>query len=68
MMTLTIPDELETQLNTIARNRQISPIEFVIELLKSNFDQQAVQNDADALVIHEQLMMQYAETFEKLAQ
>lgn len=68
MLSLTIPDELETQLNAIASKKQISPTDFIIGLLRSNLEQQVVQNDAEALLIHKQLMEQYAETFEKLVQ
>jgi len=68
MMTLTIPDELEMPLSIAAKNNHMTPLNFVIRLLKKNLEQQAVQDDADALLIHEQLMEQYAETFEKLAQ
>lgn len=68
MLSLTIPDELETQLNAIASKKQISPIDFIIGLLRSNLEQQAAQDDTETLLIHEQLMEQYAETFEKLAQ
>ncbi len=68
MMTLTIPDDLEVPLNIAAKNQHMTPLEFVVGLLKKNLEQQAVQDDDDALLIHEQLMEQYAETFEKLAQ
>jgi hypothetical protein len=68
MMTLTIPDELEMPLSIAAKSKHMTPLEFVIGLLKKNLEQQAVQDDADALLIHEHLMDQYAETFEKLAQ
>lgn len=68
MMTLTIPDDLEAPLNIAAKNQHMTPLEFVIGLLKKNIEQQAVQDDDEALLIHEQLMEQYAETFEKLAQ
>lgn len=68
MLSLTIPDELETQLNAIASKKQISPTDFIIGLLRSYFEQQAAQDDTKTLLIHEQLMEQYADTFEKLAQ
>ena len=66
MMTLTIPDELEMPLSIAAKNKHMTPLDFVIGLLKRNFEQQAVQDEADALLIYEQLMEQYSETFEKL--
>ena len=68
MLSLTIPDELEAQLNAIASKKQLSPIDFIIGLLRSKVEQQAAQDDAEALFIHAQLMDQYADTFEKLAQ
>ena len=68
MMTLTIPDDLEVPLNIAAKNNHMTPLEFVVGLLKKNLEQQAIQDDDEALLIHEQLMEQYAETFEKLAQ
>lgn len=68
MMTLTIPDDLEMPLNIAAKNQHMTPLEFVIGLLKKSLEQQAIQEDDEALLIHEQLMEQYAETFEKLAQ
>jgi len=68
MMTLTIPDELEMPLSIAAKNKHMTPLEFVIFLLKKNLESQAAQDDAEALLIHEQLMEQYTETFEKLAQ
>ncbi len=55
MTTLTIPEKPETPIKTSAEN-----------LLEQ--ERQAIQDEADALLIHEQLMKQYAETFEKLAQ
>lgn len=67
MMTLTIPDDLEMPLSIAAQNKHMTPLEFVVGLLKKNFEQ-PVQEDDEALLIHEQLMEQYAETFEKLAQ
>ena len=67
-MTLTIPDDLEVPLNIAAKNNHMTPLEFVVGLLKKNLEQQAIQDDDEALLIHEQLMEQYAETFEKLAQ
>ena len=68
MMTLTIPDDLEVPLNIAAKNQHMTPLEFVVGLLKKNLEQQSVQDDEDVMLIHEQLMEQYAETFEKLAQ
>lgn len=68
MMTLTIPDDLEMPLSIAAQNKHMTPLEFVVGLLKKNLEQQTVQEDDEALLIHEQLMEQYAETFEKLAQ
>ena len=68
MMTLTIPDDLEMPLSIAAKNKHMTPLEFVVSLLKKNLEQQTIQEDDEALLIHEQLMEQYAETFEKLAQ
>ena len=68
MMTLSIPDDLELPLKIASKNNIMTPLEFVVGLLKKNLEQQAIQDDDEALLIHEQLMEQYAETFEKLAQ
>ena len=68
MMTVTIPDDLEMPLSIAAKNKHMTPLEFVVSLLKKNLEQQTIQEDDEALLIHEQLMEQYAETFEKLAQ
>jgi hypothetical protein len=68
MLSLKIPDGLKIQLNAVISKKQISPTDFIIGLLKNNAEQQAAQDDAEALLIHEQLMDQYTETFEKLAQ
>jgi hypothetical protein len=68
MMTLTIPAELEMPLSIAAKNKHMTPLDFVIGLLKKNLEPQAAQDDAEALLIHQQLMKQYADTFEKLAQ
>jgi hypothetical protein len=53
MTTLNIPEKPEKPIKTSAENA---------------LERQAVQDDTDVLLIHEQLMEQYAETFEKLAQ
>ena len=69
MMTLTIPDDIAQQLNIVAQNSKVTPTEFVLSLLKNAINQQNLENEeADALLIHEQLMEQYADTFQKLAQ
>jgi hypothetical protein len=55
MMTLSIPEKPET--STI----KTYPAKHLEQLVVQD-------DDTDALLIHEQLMEQYAETFEKLAQ
>jgi uncharacterized protein (DUF1778 family) len=71
MMTLTIPDEIEEQLKKAAKISQVTPTEFVLALLQNAVNKPLVdKNEADdeALLIHEQLMDQYTEAFQKLAQ
>ncbi len=71
MMTLTIPDEIEEQLKKAAKINQVTPSEFVLALLQNAVNQQLLdknESDDEALLIHEQLMEQYTEAFQKLAQ
>jgi hypothetical protein len=71
MMTLTIPDEIEEQLKKAAKIKQVTPTEFVLALLQNAINKPLVdKNEADdeALLIHEQLMEQYTDAFQKLAQ
>lgn len=42
--------------------------EILVETLTKNVLEQQAIDEAEALLIHKQLMMQYAETFERLAQ
>jgi creatinine amidohydrolase/Fe(II)-dependent formamide hydrolase-like protein len=71
MMTLTIPDEIEEQLKKVAKINQVTPSEFVLALLQNAVNKQLIdknESDDEALLIHEQLMEQYTEAFQKLAQ
>jgi hypothetical protein len=71
MMTLTIPDEIEEQLKKAAKIDQVTPSEFVLALLQNAVNKQLIdknESDDEALLIHEQLMEQYTEAFQKLAQ
>ena len=70
-MTLTIPDEIEEQLKKAAKINQVTPSEFALALLQNAVNQQLLdknESDDEALLIHEQLMEQYTEAFQKLAQ
>jgi len=71
MMTLTIPDEIEEQLKKVSKINQVTPSEFVLALLQNAVNKQLLdknESDDEALLIHEQLMEQYTEAFQKLAQ
>lgn len=69
MLTIDLDPKLELSLEKIARHEQISVNEFVNDLISRYLSNQNQANEEDeALLIHEQLMNQYAETFEKLAQ
>ena len=56
-ITLNIPDNLSTEL-----------IEQCIQELEAKLVLLSQQQEDEALQIHEQLMVQYAQTFERLAQ
>lgn len=69
-ITIDIPDELNKQLLSINNVNA-----FIVDALKTALALQPslslednLISDKQALLIHEQLMNQYAETFEKLAQ
>jgi hypothetical protein len=47
MMTLTIPDEIEQQLKTAAKNSQMTPTEFVLALLQNAMKQKESESLAD---------------------
>lgn len=68
MMTLTIPDEIEQQLKTAAKNSQMPTTEFILSLLQNAIKQHVKPEDDEDLLIHAQLMEQYSEAFQKLAQ
>ncbi len=71
MMTLTIPDEIEEQLKKAAKISKVTPTEFVLTLLQNAVNKQLIDKngtDNEALLIHEQLMEQYTDAFQKLAQ
>jgi hypothetical protein len=72
MMTLIIPDEIEQKLKVAAKNSDIPTNEFILSLLQNALKQQDhamnISDDDEALLIHEQLMEQYADAFQKLAQ
>ncbi len=72
MLTLKIPDDIEQQLNTLAVSAKSTPTDIVLTLVQNYVEQhqnELKQHEEDeALQIHEQLMDQYAETFQKLAQ
>lgn len=68
MLMLDLEPELEMTLARAANREHISANEFVKKLISHYFNPNNASEDEDALLIHEQLMNQYAETFEKLAQ
>ena len=44
MMTLTIPDDVEHELNIVAKNSQMTPTDFVFSLLQNAFKQQKTES------------------------
>lgn len=73
MLNLQIPDDIEQQLNALAISAQSTASEIVLSLVQDYVKQhqQAISQqheEEETLQIHEQLMDQYAETFQKLAQ
>lgn len=73
MLTLKIPDDIEQQLNTLAVSAKSTPTDIVLTLVQNYVKQHQLEinqqhEEDEALQIHEQLMDQYAETFQKLAQ
>jgi len=49
MMTLTIPDEIEQQLKTAAKNSKMTPTEFVLALLQNAMKQKESESLADLM-------------------
>lgn len=73
MLNLQIPDDIEQQLNALAINAQSTASEIVLSLVQDYVKQHRQElnqqhEEEETLQIHEQLMDQYAETFQKLAQ
>jgi gas vesicle protein len=72
MLNLQIPDDIEQQLNALAISAQSTASEIVLSLVQDYVKQHKQelnqQHEEEALQIHDQLMDQYAETFQKLAQ
>ncbi|MDO9161550.1 MAG: hypothetical protein Q8N35_10105 [Methylococcaceae bacterium] len=73
MLNLQIPDDIEQQLNALAISAQSTVSESVLSLVQDYVKQHRQElnqqhEEKEALQIHEQLMGQYAETFQKLAQ
>jgi len=73
MLNLQIPDDIEQQLNALAISAQSTASEIVLSLVQDYVKQHQQElnpqhEEDEALQIHEQLMDQYAETFQKLAQ
>jgi len=73
MLNLEIPDDIEQQLNALAINAQSTASEIVLSLVQDYVKQHQQElnqqhEEEETLQIHEQLMDQYAETFQKLAQ
>jgi|GEM_PF-848731 len=73
MLNLQIPDDIEQQLNTLAISAQSTASAIVLSLVQDYVKQHQQElnqqhEEKEALQIHEQLMDQYAETFQKLAQ
>ena len=70
MMTLTLPETLETEIKSLAGAEHQSTEEMAFKLIAEAIQSHKKQlsNDNSALEIHEQLMAQYADTFNKLAQ
>lgn len=73
MLNLQIPDDIEQQLNALAISAQSTASEIVLSLVQDYVKQHQQElnqqnEEEEALQIHEQLMDQYAETFQKLAQ
>lgn len=68
MLNLQIPDDIEQQLNALAISAQSTASEIVLSLVQDYVKQHQQHEEKEALQIHEQLIDQYAETFQKLAQ
>jgi len=73
MLNLQIPDDIEQQLNALAISAQSTASEIVLSLVQDYVKQHQQElnqqnEEEEALQIHGQLMDQYAETFQKLAQ
>ncbi|MDP3333555.1 MAG: hypothetical protein Q8Q40_13710 [Methylococcaceae bacterium] len=73
MLTLSIPDDIEHQLNALAFGAKSTPEDIVLELVKNyvkqhQFEINQQHEEDQALQIHEQIMDQYAETFQNLTQ
>jgi len=68
MLSLTLPDYIETEVKKLAAAEQHTADEMVLQLIVEALQSHKKQKDEDdALLIHEQLMDQYSDTFEKLA-
>jgi len=69
MITLTIPDNIEQDIKDLAAIEKHATdkmaLQLIVEAIAQHKKQQA--DEEDALKIHEQLIDQYADTFEKLA-
>lgn len=73
MLNLQIPDDIEQQLNALAISAQSTASEIVLSLVQDYVKQHQQElnqqnEEEEALQLHGQLMDQYAETFQKLAQ
>ena len=70
MITLTIPDNIEQDIKAIAATEKHATDEMALQLIVEAIEQHKKQqaDEDDALKIHEQLIDQYADTFEKLTQ
>lgn len=69
MITLTIPDNIEQDIKDLAAAEKHATDEMALQLIMEAIAQHKKQqaDEDDALNIHEQLMDDYADTFEKLA-
>ena len=70
MITLTIPDNIEQDIKDLAATEKHATDEMALQLIVEAIAQHKKQqaDEDDALKIHKQLINQYADTFEKLAQ
>ena len=70
MTTFTLPNNLENEIKHLAETEQRTSQEMVLQLIQEALllHKKQQTEEEEALQIHEQLMNQYAETFDKLAQ